>query len=102
MQQWRLSLASLNIRSDAFGAMGLHALSPLVSLTQPVSLIGAIVADGFFITVQHAPALGTLRNARAGDTVFIQEGAQCRKDWPRYVDAISTAVAKGADARWVR
>lgn len=49
-----------------------------------------------------APALGDVRALQPGDIIFIREGAQQRADWARYLDAISAAVASGADVRWLR
>lgn len=54
------------------------------------------------IMAQHAPALGDLRNAGEGDTIWVMPFARQRKDWGRYQDAIAQAVSRGADVRWFR
>jgi hypothetical protein len=52
------------------------------------------------ISADSAPALGDVRAARA--TVWIRHGAEARRDWPRYLDALMAAIAHGADVRWLR
>lgn len=54
------------------------------------------------ITESVAPALGDVRAMGEGDTLWLFQGAEKRKDWSRYTDAIGGAVSRGADARWVR
>lgn len=49
-----------------------------------------------------ATALGDVRVLGAGDTVWITPEAVQRKDWARYLDAIASAVSRGADVRWIR
>lgn len=54
------------------------------------------------ITRDSAPPLGDLRALGAGDSIFIRKGAFDRKDAGRYADAVSSAVSRGADVRWVK
>lgn len=54
------------------------------------------------ITADVAPGLGDVRAMGEGDTLWLFPGAEKRKDWARYTDAIGGAVSRGADARWVR
>ncbi|MQS39594.1 hypothetical protein FFZ77_29635 [Streptomyces katsurahamanus] len=51
------------------------------------------------ITYAHAPALGDVRAMSTGDTVWVHANADQRRDWARYVDAIATAVSRGAEVR---
>jgi hypothetical protein len=53
------------------------------------------------ITATTAPALGDVRAMGTGETVWLVRGAETRKDWPRYADAIGGAASRGADIRWV-
>lgn len=48
-----------------------------------------------------APALGEIRLLPAGSTVYLLRGAPKRQDWPRYVDAIASAVAHGVSVIWL-
>jgi hypothetical protein len=48
------------------------------------------------ISLGSAPALGDVRLAKRGDVIVIIEGATARKDWGRYLDAISAAITRGA------
>lgn len=52
------------------------------------------------ISQLQAPALGDLRSAEPGSTVWLRPDAKQRKDWPRYVDALGSAISRGADVRW--
>lgn len=54
------------------------------------------------ISKDTATALGDIRNAPAGSTILIRHDARERKDWSRYLDAISAAVSHGCDVHWVR
>jgi hypothetical protein len=49
-----------------------------------------------------APALGDVRAAAYGETIWLKPGATKRKDWPRYMDALTVALTRGVDVRWVR
>jgi hypothetical protein len=55
---------------------------------------------GVFIGPDYAPALGDLRALDAGDTVYLKPGATDRRDWGRYLDALSVAVTRGASVVW--
>lgn len=48
------------------------------------------------ISLGSAPALGDVRLAKRGDVIVIVEGATARRDWGRYLDAISAAITRGA------
>lgn len=48
------------------------------------------------ISYANAPALGDVRRMAAGDVIHVRSDAHKRKDWPRYADAISVAVTRGA------
>lgn len=48
------------------------------------------------VSYANAPALGDIRRMAAGDVIVVKADAHKRKDWPRYADAISTAVTRGA------
>jgi hypothetical protein len=48
------------------------------------------------ISLANAPALGDVRRMAAGDVIHVKADAHTRKDWPRYADAIATAVTRGA------
>ncbi|QAX93285.1 hypothetical protein HOV11_gp29 [Streptomyces phage Vash] len=54
-----------------------------------------------FIGPDYAPALGDVRALNAGDTVYLKPGANDRKDWARYADALTTALTRGASVVWV-
>lgn len=49
-----------------------------------------------------APALGDVRTLGQGDSIFLRKGWADRRDGGRYAEAISAAVLRGADVRWVR
>ncbi|CAD80130.1 gp5 [Streptomyces phage phiBT1] len=53
-----------------------------------------------FIGPDYAPALGDVRERLPGDTVYIKEGATERRDWGRYLDALSVAITRGASVVW--
>lgn len=55
-----------------------------------------------FLRKDSCPALGDVRALGPGDEIVVAPGAETRKDWPRYVDAIGVAITRGADVRWVR
>ena len=54
------------------------------------------------ITGTSAPPMGDVRMVSEGDTVWLYPGVEQRKDWGRYLDALASAVTRGADVRWVR
>lgn len=54
------------------------------------------------ISKDSAPAIGDVRAAKEGETVWLRPGVNSRKDWPRYADALFIALTRGADVRWVR
>ncbi|QPB09570.1 hypothetical protein CPT_Sycamore_030 [Streptomyces phage Sycamore] len=54
------------------------------------------------MTPDAAPALGDIRAMGTGDTVWLSPGVDGRNDWGRYLDALSSAVTRGAEVRWVR
>jgi hypothetical protein len=49
------------------------------------------------ITKDQAPALGDVRTMGTGDTILVRPNASQRKDWSRYLLAVTQAVARGAD-----
>ncbi|MEV3856085.1 hypothetical protein AB0J38_17390 [Streptomyces sp. NPDC050095] len=53
------------------------------------------------ISKDSAPPLGDIRT-QTGGTVFLLPTAKERADWPRYVDALASAIAHGVSVRWVR
>lgn len=55
---------------------------------------------GLFIGPDHAPPLGDVRTLNAGDTVYLKPGANSRKDWGRYADALTNAITRGASVVW--
>lgn len=52
------------------------------------------------ISAARASALGDIRAAAYGETIWLGAGAAARRDWPRYVDALGVALTRGADIRW--
>jgi hypothetical protein len=54
------------------------------------------------VSVRSAPALGDIRAMGKGDTVWLTEGVESRKDWGRYLDALSSAITRGVEVRWIR
>ena len=54
------------------------------------------------IHLHAAHGLGDIRTLAVGDAIELKSGAEKRKDWPRFVDAIGIAITRGADVRWVR
>ena len=54
------------------------------------------------ISAEAAPGIADVRNMKREDTLWILAGAEQRKDWARYAEAIGGAVARGAEVRWVR
>jgi hypothetical protein len=60
------------------------------------------VADRLTIRGDTAPALGDIRALRPGAWVDIYPTARERADWPRYIDALASAMAHGVSVRWVR
>lgn len=48
-----------------------------------------------------APAIGDVRAASYGETIWLRPGATQRRDWPRYADALFIALTRGADIRWL-
>ncbi|QAX94729.1 hypothetical protein HOV12_gp29 [Streptomyces phage Lilbooboo] len=53
-----------------------------------------------FIGPESAPALGDVRALKSGDTVYLKPGAVERRDWGRYADALTQAIARGASVVW--
>jgi hypothetical protein len=53
------------------------------------------------IRSDYAPALGDLRVMGLGDVIVIRRDASQRRDWPRYLEAITAAVARGAEVQRV-
>ncbi|QBZ73402.1 hypothetical protein SEA_HEATHER_32 [Streptomyces phage Heather] len=49
-----------------------------------------------------APPLGDVRLLGSGDSIFLRKGWTERTDGARYADAVMSAVARGADVRWIR
>jgi hypothetical protein len=47
------------------------------------------------------PALGDIRALGPGDAVWLSAGVQQRPDWGRYLDALSGAITRGAEVRWL-
>ena len=56
----------------------------------------------FVVSVRSAPALGDIRALGEGDTVWLRHGVESRRDWGRYLDALSSAITRGVDVRWIR
>lgn len=56
------------------------------------------------ISEHVAPAIGDIRLMGRGDVIVLTETAERRRDWARYVDAISCAVTRGAEVirEWER
>ncbi|MFF1684471.1 MULTISPECIES: hypothetical protein [unclassified Streptomyces] len=44
-----------------------------------------------------APALGDVRDAGAGDLVYIRHAATSRRDFPKYWEAAGVALSRGAN-----
>lgn len=53
------------------------------------------------LSADSAPAIGDVRAASEGETIWLRPGVNSRKDWARYADALFVAVTRGADVRWV-
>lgn len=47
------------------------------------------------ISAKDAPPLGDIREACAGDTIFLMPDWRERDDWTRYLDAVAHAMARG-------
>jgi len=56
---------------------------------------------GATIRQESAPALGDIRAMTEG-TVYLYPSATERDDWPRYIDALASVIAKGVNVQWVR
>lgn len=54
------------------------------------------------VSAESAPALGDIRAAESGVTVWLRPGVERRKDWGRYLDALVSAITRGVDVRWAR
>lgn len=54
------------------------------------------------ITSAAAPAMGDIRALGMDDTVCAHVSALQRRDWPRYVEAIASAVSKGCSVIWAQ
>lgn len=48
-----------------------------------------------------APAIGDVRALGKGDVVWLSEAVEDRPDWGRYLDALSHAIGRGAEVRWL-
>lgn len=48
------------------------------------------------VGTSYADPLGDIREACAGDTIFLLPGWRERDDWTRYLDAVAHAMARGA------
>jgi hypothetical protein len=48
------------------------------------------------IDAAMAPALGDIRAAGVGDLIYIRPDATSRKDFPKYWEAVGTALVRGA------
>lgn len=59
------------------------------------------MSDPVVIDSRTAPALGALRALEAGRTVYLRPSVKERADWPRYIDALASALAHGVSVRWV-
>lgn len=54
------------------------------------------------ISCANAPAIGDIRTMGEGDVIWLHANVESRKDWPRYADALITAVTRGAEVRRIR
>jgi hypothetical protein len=54
------------------------------------------------IALESAPALGDVRAAGKGTTLYLVHGLTKRRDYGHYSDAIRQAIDNGANVRWVR
>lgn len=72
---------------------------PLLCLPTQLSGLEGMTLDRK-ITKDVAPAMGDVRAMKTGDTLWLFSGAETRKDWFRYADAIGGAASRGADIRW--
>ncbi len=48
----------------------------------------------------QSPPLGEIR-ALTGGEVHLFPTAREREDWPRYIDALASAIAHGVSVKWV-
>lgn len=46
------------------------------------------------------PALGDVRAQGAGNVLIIDTDMRTHEHWPRYTEAIASAVSKGAGVQW--
>lgn len=53
------------------------------------------------ITATAAPAYGDIRLMSSGQTLWLEPGVALRKDWGRILDAMSAAISRGCDVRWM-
>lgn len=53
------------------------------------------------VRLESAPALGDLRVLPPGSWIYVFPSARERRDWARYLDAITSAVAGGASVSWM-
>jgi hypothetical protein len=58
--------------------------------------------DPLRIALESAPALGDVRAAGKGTTLYLVHGLTKRRDYGRYSDAIRQAIDNGANVRWIR
>ncbi|MGW2860820.1 hypothetical protein [Streptomyces sp. NPDC001205] len=47
------------------------------------------------ISADYAPPIGEIREASAGDDIFLLPGWKQRPDWIRYLAAVAHAMGKG-------
>ncbi|MDH6123839.1 hypothetical protein P3T39_000774 [Kitasatospora sp. GP82] len=52
------------------------------------------------ITATSATALGDVQKLKQGDVLHVQRGAETRRDFDRYWDAMRTAWWRGAEIHW--
>ncbi|MGY4952136.1 hypothetical protein [Streptomyces auratus] len=52
------------------------------------------------ISGSQSPSLGDIR-ALTGGEIYLFPTAREREDWPRYIDALASAIAHGVSVKWV-
>lgn len=52
------------------------------------------------VSPEVQPALGDLRALGEGDIIVCRRSVRTLPVWPRYVEALASAVSKGADITW--
>ena len=53
-----------------------------------------------FLTPDRLPALGDVRACGTGERIYVSRTMREHGQWSRYVDAIASAVSRGASIRW--